>query len=129
MEGLIFGGAYIQRALYTYKGKFAFQNRLSLNWEGNMHLKIHWVSLYISIIVGRKFISVICSTFLLKLALRTWIFLKLSLASTLCLVQFYLWFKFYFPLFRTHHQHYHTQKQRKIKFKPEIKLNHNIYMD
>ena len=29
------------------EGKFAFQNRLSLKWEGNMHLKIHWVSLYI----------------------------------------------------------------------------------
>ena len=23
--------------------------------------------------------------------------------------------------------HYHTQKQNKIKFKPRIKLNHNIY--
>ena len=23
--------------------------------------------------------------------------------------------------------YYHTQKQRKIKFKPRIKLNHNIY--
>ena len=23
--------------------------------------------------------------------------------------------------------HYHTQKQREIKFKPRIKLNHNIY--
>ena len=24
--------------------------------------------------------------------------------------------------------HYQTQKQKKIKFKPRIKLNHNIYM-
>ena len=24
--------------------------------------------------------------------------------------------------------HYHTQKQRKIKFEPRIKLNHNIYI-
>ena len=30
-----------------YEGKFAFQNRLGLYWEGKMHLKIHWVSLYI----------------------------------------------------------------------------------
>ena len=38
------------------------------------------------------------------------------------------WFKFYFPLFKTH---YHTltpyPKQRKIKFKLRKKLNHNIY--
>ena len=25
--------------------------------------------------------------------------------------------------------HYHNQKQRKIKIKPRIKLNHNIYKD
>ena len=24
--------------------------------------------------------------------------------------------------------HYHTQKQKEIKFKPRIKLNHNIYI-
>ena len=29
------------------EGKFAFQNRLSLKWEGKMHLKIQWASLYI----------------------------------------------------------------------------------
>ena len=28
------------------EGKFAFQNRLSLYWEGKMHLKIQWASLY-----------------------------------------------------------------------------------
>ena len=44
-------------------------------------------------------------------------------------VQFYPWFKFYFPLFQTHYQHYHTQKQREIKLKPRIKLNHNIYIN
>ena len=41
-------------------------------------------------------------------------------------VQFYPWFKFCIPLFQTH---YHTlpktKKQRKMKFKPMIKLNHN----
>ena len=45
-------------------------------------------------------------------------------------VQFYPWFKFYFLLFQTHYHviiiHYHTQKQKKRKFKPMIKLNHNI---
>ena len=41
---------------------------------------------------------------------------------------FYPWFKFYFPLSQTH---YHTlqypKKEKKIKFEPRIKLNHNIY--
>ena len=35
-------------------------------------------------------------------------------------VQFYPWFKFYFPLM--------SLKQRKIKLKPRIKLNHNIHI-
>ena len=39
-------------------------------------------------------------------------------------VQFYPWFKFSFLLFQSHY--YHTQKQKKRKFKPMIKLNHNI---
>ena len=48
---------------------------------------------------------------------------------------FILWFNFNFGLnfsflcFELIIKHYHTQKQRKITFKPEIKLNHNIYMD
>ena len=43
-----------------------------------------------------------------------------------------LWFNFYFPLFQTdyhtlpYHHDYHTPKQRRIKFKPKIKLNNNI---
>ena len=45
-------------------------------------------------------------------------------------VQFYPWFKFSFLLFQTHYHviiiHYHTQKQKKRKFEPRIKLNHNI---
>ena len=43
-------------------------------------------------------------------------------------VQFYPWFKFSFLLFQSHLIiiHYHTQKQKKRKFKPMIKLNHNI---
>ena len=45
-------------------------------------------------------------------------------------VQFYPWFKFSFLLFQAHYHviiiHYHTQKQKKRKFKPMIKLNHNI---
>ena len=44
-------------------------------------------------------------------------------------VQFYLWFKFSFLLFQTHNHvfiiHSHTQQQKKIKFEPRIKLNHN----
>ena len=45
-------------------------------------------------------------------------------------VQFYPWFKFSFLLFQTHYYviiiHYHTQKQKKRKLEPRIKLNHNI---
>ena len=48
------------------------------------------------------------------------------------MAQFYPWFKFSFLLFQTHYHviiiHYHTQKQKKRKFEPRIKLNHNIYM-
>ena len=47
-------------------------------------------------------------------------------------VQFYPWFKFSFPFFQPHDHviiiHYHTQKQKKRKFEPRIKLNHNIYI-
>ena len=42
-------------------------------------------------------------------------------------VQFYSWFNVYFLLFQ---KHYHTlpcPQTKKIKFKPRIKLNHNIY--
>ena len=46
-------------------------------------------------------------------------------------VQFYPWFKFSFLLFQTHYHviiiHYHTQKQKKRKLEPRIKLSHNIY--
>ena len=43
-------------------------------------------------------------------------------------VQFYPWFKFYFPLFfKLIIIYYKTQKQKKIKFEPRIKLNHNNY--
>ena len=38
-EGVIFGRAQIG------KGKYAFQNRLRIYWEGNVCLKIHWASL------------------------------------------------------------------------------------
>ena len=47
------------------------------------------------------------------------------------MVQFYPWRKFHFLLFQAHYVfiiHYHTQKQKKTKFKPRIKLNHNIYI-
>ena len=44
-----------------------------------------------------------------------------------------LWFNFILGLnftflcFKLITMHYLTQKQRKIKFKPRMKLNHNIY--
>ena len=41
-------------------------------------------------------------------------------------VQFYPWFKLYFPLFLGMIV-YDNEIQRKIKFKPRKKLNHNIY--
>ena len=40
-------------------------------------------------------------------------------------VQFYPWFKFYSPLFQTHHHTLPYPKTKEIKFKPRIKLNHN----
>ena len=49
--------------------------------------------------------------------------------NTYVVVQFYPWFKFYFPLFQTHYHTLPYQKEREIKFKPRIKLNHNIYID
>ena len=45
-----------------------------------------------------------------------------------------LWFNFIpslsfrFFSFKLIFVHYHTQKQKKIKFKPRIKLNHNMYI-
>ena len=57
--------------------------------------------------------------------------LQVSEPSVYVVVQFYPWFKFSFLLFQTHYHviiiHYHTQKQKKRKFEPRIKLNHNIY--
>ena len=47
------------------------------------------------------------------------------------MAQFCPWFKFSFLLFQTHYHviiiHYHTQKQKKRKFEPRIKLNYNSY--
>ena len=51
----------------------------------------------------------------------------------LCLMPM-LWFNFIFGLsliflcFRLIIIHYHTSKQREIKFEPRIKLNHNIFV-
>ena len=42
------------------------------------------------------------------------------------LVQLYPWFKFYFPLFLGIVMLIISLKQRKINFKPRLKLNHNI---
>ena len=42
-----------------------------------------------------------------------------SLVSVV-MVYIYLWFKFYFLCFKVIIMHYHTPKQRKIKFKPKL---------
>ena len=42
-------------------------------------------------------------------------------------LNFILGLNFIFLCFKLIILHYHTRKQRKIKFKPGIKLNHNIY--
>ena len=42
-------------------------------------------------------------------------------------VQFYPWFKFHFPLFLGTEMYDNEFETKKIKFKPRIKLNHNIY--
>lgn len=45
------------------------------------------------------------------------------------LVKFYPWFQCYFPLFvKSLSYIYHTPKQKKIKLKPKIKLNCNIFL-
>ena len=54
---------------------------------------------------------------------------KVILGTWYVVVQFYPCFKFSFLLFQTH---YHVitipEKQKKIKFEPRIKLNHNRYI-
>ena len=42
-------------------------------------------------------------------------------------LNFILGLNFIFLCFKLIILHYHTRKQRKIKFKPRIKLNHNIH--
>ena len=42
-------------------------------------------------------------------------------------LDFILGLNFIFFCFKLIIIHYHTPKQKKIKFKPRIKLNHNIY--
>ena len=48
--------------------------------------------------------------------------------SIYVVVQSYLWFKFYFPLFLDMVMYDTEFETREIKFKPMVKLNHNIYM-
>ena len=43
-------------------------------------------------------------------------------------VQFYPWFKFYFPLFLGMVMYDNEFETKEKKFKPSIKLNHNIYL-
>ena len=57
---------------------------------------------------------------------------ELSHDVTYVVVQFYPWFKLYFLLFLCLVMYDNDMimglKQEKIKFKPRIKLNHNMYM-
>ena len=57
---------------------------------------------------------------------------ELSRDVTYVVVQFYPWFKLYFLLFLCMVMYDNDMimglKQDKIKFKPKIKLNHNMYM-
>lgn len=43
-------------------------------------------------------------------------------------VQFYAWFKFYFPLIQNHYHtlQYPKKKKKKVKFEPRTKSNHDI---
>ena len=61
------------------------------------------------------------------LTVRTWWFVHLDI---LCMLwfSFILGLHFIFLCFKLIIIHYHTPKQRKIKFKPRMKLNHNIYI-
>ena len=52
---------------------------------------------------------------------------KIRLAVYLLWFNFILGSNFIFLCFLLIIIHYHTQKQRKIKFEPSIKLNHNIF--
>ena len=61
------------------------------------------------------------------MTVRTWWFVHLDILYMLWL-NFILGLHFIFPCFKLIIIHYHTPKQRKIKFKPRIKLNHNIYI-
>ena len=70
-------------------------------------------------------------TTLFPYTLMIFIFLACSGKEiTLCM----LWFNFILGLIFICHcfkliiMHYHTPKQREIKFKPRIKLNHNMYI-
>ena len=55
-------------------------------------------------------------------------FFRLNL-NVYVVVQFYSWFKFCFPLFLGMVMYDNEFEIKEIKFKPRIKLNHNIYID
>ena len=61
------------------------------------------------------------------LTVRTWWFVHLDILYMLWF-SFILGLHFIFLCFKLIIIHYHTPKQRKIKFKPRMKLNHNIYI-
>ena len=66
-----------------------------------------------------------------KIAARTASESRKALTAQTCLpviFMFMLWFNFISLCFKLIIIHYHTPKQREIKFEPRIKLNHNIYM-
>ena len=101
--------------------------------------KQHYCTLKFTAILGsgiKKLGQKLGSVFKKYTLLLPWLLCRIetrfqsSLSLVDVVVQFYPWFKFSFLLFQTHYHviiiHYHTQKQKKRKFEPRIKLNHNI---
>ena len=87
---------------------------------------LHPFSFFISLIIfNNRWLSstcLQCRFFKRKPIIRLVVFREIYIV-----VQFFPWFKFYFPLFKTHYHTLPYPKQRKIKFKPRKTLNHNIY--
>ena len=111
----------LQKVKTVWKGEQIMDHSpLFLNYKRNKQAKIIKVifRLYALILVGYS--------------RQHTVLLNLSVESCLKIQVYMLWFNFILGLnfiflcFKLIIIHYHTQKQREIKFKPRIKLNHNI---
>ena len=49
--------------------------------------------------------------------------------TVIVVVQFYPWFKFCFPLLKTHYHTLPYPEKKEMKFEPRIKLIHNIFIE